>query len=69
MVLGGDTPLAGPLIHSLESSGFIVIVTVADSDAVAELESRYHGYVRALVLDPKEVNNLFILFLLAEIYC
>lgn len=63
-MLGGDTPLAGPLLASLESSGFIVIATVSNADAVAELESRYHGYVRALVLDPKEVRLLCSMFMI-----
>ncbi|EIM89815.1 uncharacterized protein STEHIDRAFT_145043 [Stereum hirsutum FP-91666 SS1] len=54
VVLGGDTPLALPLIQDLEKNGFIVVTSVATPEAADELESRCNGYVRALVLDPVE---------------
>lgn len=59
VVLGGDTPLALPLIQDLEKNGFIVVTSVATPEAADELESRCNGYVRALVLDPVEVTCLF----------
>jgi len=54
VVLGGDTPLALPLILGLEKRGFIVIASVSTPEAVELLERRCQGYVRALVLDPYE---------------
>ncbi|RDX47034.1 hypothetical protein OH76DRAFT_1406420 [Lentinus brumalis] len=54
VVLGGDTPLGLPLILDLEKKGYIVITSVAAPEAVDEIESKAHGYVRALVLDPTE---------------
>ena len=55
MVLGGDNPLALPLILDLENKGYIVIASVSTSEAVESLENNCYGYVRALVLDPEEV--------------
>lgn len=57
VVLGGDTPLALPLIQDLEKKGYIVIASVATPEAADELESRCNGYVRALVLDPTQVTS------------
>lgn len=54
VVLGGDSPLGLPLILDLEKKGYIVITSVATPEAVDEIESKCHGYVRALVLDPAE---------------
>ncbi|KAF9469250.1 hypothetical protein BDZ94DRAFT_1303744 [Collybia nuda] len=54
VVLGGDTPLALPLILGLEKKGYIVIASVSTPEAVSALEQRCEGYVRALVLDPHE---------------
>ncbi|TFY58770.1 hypothetical protein EVG20_g8026 [Dentipellis fragilis] len=54
VLLGGDTPLALPLILDLENKGFIVIASVATPEAADELEQKCSGYVRALVLDPSE---------------
>ncbi|CDO77931.1 hypothetical protein BN946_scf184679.g10 [Trametes cinnabarina] len=54
IVLGGDTPLGLPLILDLEKKGYIVISSVSTPEAVEQIESKSHGYVRALVLDPKE---------------
>ena len=56
MILGGDNPLAYPLIRDLEKKGFIVIASVSTTQAAEELEQNSHGYVRALVLDPTEVS-------------
>lgn len=56
MVLGGDHALALPLILDLENKGYIVIASVSTSEAVESVESKCHGYVRALVLDPEEVR-------------
>jgi hypothetical protein len=55
-VLGGDNPVALPLILALEKKGFIIITSVATPEAVDELERAGKGYVRALVLDPFEVR-------------
>lgn len=57
-MLGGDRPLALPLILDLEKKGYIVIASVATSDAVDDLEHKTHGYVRALVLDPSDVSPI-----------
>ncbi|KAG6844931.1 hypothetical protein H0H87_002415 [Tephrocybe sp. NHM501043] len=56
VVLGGDTPLALPLILDLEAKGYIIIASVSTPDAVSSLEQQSHGYVRALVLDPHEAS-------------
>ena len=56
VVLGGDSPLGAPLIAGLEKEGYIVITSVSDPDAVAEVEAPGNGFVRALVLDPLEVG-------------
>ncbi|KAG6899417.1 hypothetical protein C0993_010454 [Termitomyces sp. T159_Od127] len=56
VVLGGDTPLALPLILDLEAKGFIVIASVSTPEAGSLLEQQSHGYVRALVLDPNEAS-------------
>jgi hypothetical protein len=55
VVLGGDHPLALPLIVDLEKKGYIVIASVSTLEAVETVEHRCNGYVRALVLDPDEV--------------
>lgn len=55
VVLGGDTPLALPLIVELERKGYIVVASVSSPDFGHNLERRCQGYVRALVLDPNEV--------------
>ena len=57
IVLGGDSPLGLPLVLDLEKKGYIVITSVSTPEAVNEVESRCHGYVRALVLDPTEVRT------------
>lgn len=56
VVLGGDNPVALPLILGLEKKGFIVIASVATPEAIDELEHAGKGYVKALVLDPFEVR-------------
>jgi hypothetical protein len=58
VVLGGDHPLALPLILDLEKSGFIVVVSVESADHTETLEGKCTGYVRALVLDPSDVSTL-----------
>lgn len=55
-MLGGDTPLGPPIVAGLEKEGYIVITSVASTNAVTSLESIGNGYVRALVLDPAEVS-------------
>ena len=57
VVLGGDSPLGLPLVLDLEKKGYIVITSVAAPETVDEIESKCHGYVRALVLDPAEVRS------------
>lgn len=53
-MLGGDRPLGLPLIADLEKKGYIVVTSVATSEAVDALEQKSHGYVKALVLDPTD---------------
>ena len=57
MLLGGDHPVALPLILALEKQGFIIVASVATPEAVDELERAGKGYVKALVLDPFEVRD------------
>ena len=56
VVLGGDRPIGLPLIIDLEKKGYIVITSVESSDAVESVESKTHGYVRALVLESTNVR-------------
>ncbi|KAF7295458.1 Protein kinase domain-containing protein [Mycena indigotica] len=58
VVLGGDVPLALPLILDLERKGFIVITSVKTADLGADLERRGKGYVRAIVLDPTDPSTV-----------
>ncbi|KAJ7827489.1 hypothetical protein B0H14DRAFT_2814477 [Mycena olivaceomarginata] len=60
VVLGGDTPLALPLILDLEKKGYIVIASVSNADFGDNLERRTKGYVRALVLDPNEPSTVSV---------
>ncbi|KAJ6525759.1 hypothetical protein B0H19DRAFT_1385952 [Mycena capillaripes] len=60
VVLGGDTPLALPLILDLERKGYIVIASVSSADLGDSLERRCKGYVRALVLDPNEPSTVTV---------
>ncbi|KAG6917936.1 hypothetical protein DXG01_000374 [Tephrocybe rancida] len=60
VVLGGDTPLALPLILDLEAKGYIIIASVSTPEAVQYLEQRTNGYVRALVLDPHEPATITV---------
>lgn len=57
MLLGGDHPLGAALIRDLEDKGYIIITSVATLEAAETIESRTHGYVRALILDPSEVSD------------
>lgn len=45
-----------PLILELERRGYIVITSVESSAAVESIESKTHGYVRALVLESTNVR-------------
>lgn len=56
VVLGGDRPIGLPLILDLEKKGYIVITSVESSAAVESIESKAHGYVRALVLETTNVR-------------
>lgn len=56
-MLGGDTPFGLPLILDLEKKGYIVVTSVATSEAIDALERKCHGYVRALVLNPSQVSS------------
>ncbi|KAE9397356.1 hypothetical protein BT96DRAFT_921555 [Gymnopus androsaceus JB14] len=58
VVLGGDTPFGLPLILDLEKKGYIVITSVATSEAIDALERKCHGYVRALILDPSQPDTV-----------
>ena len=60
VVLGGDSPLGAPLIAGLEKEGYIVITSVSDPDAVAEIEANGNGFVRALVFEPNEVFPSYV---------
>jgi len=60
VVLGGDHPLGLPLIMELEAKGYIVITSVSSPEAVSAIESKSHGFIRALVLDPNEVRHCFV---------
>ena len=44
-----------PLILELEKQGYIVVTSVSSPEAVSNIESKGHGYIRALILDPNEV--------------
>lgn len=46
-----------PLILELEKQGYIVITSVSSPEAVNDIESKGHGYIRALILDPSEVYS------------
>ncbi|KAJ7632910.1 hypothetical protein FB45DRAFT_1003142 [Roridomyces roridus] len=58
VVLGGDSPLALPLILDLERRGYIVIASVSTPDFGHDLERRCQGYVRAIILDPNEPSTV-----------
>ncbi|KAF7311438.1 Protein kinase domain-containing protein [Mycena kentingensis (nom. inval.)] len=58
VVLGGDSPLALPLVLDLEHKGYIVITSVSTAALGADLERRCKGYVRALILDPNEPSTI-----------
>jgi nucleoside-diphosphate-sugar epimerase len=58
VVLGADHPLGLHLVLGLEAQGYIVIASVSSPDAVEALEAKSRGYVRVLVLDPREVKYL-----------
>ena len=56
VILGGDHPLGLPLILEFEKQGYIVITSVSSPEAVSDIESKGHGYIRALILDTNEVG-------------
>ncbi|KIK59453.1 hypothetical protein GYMLUDRAFT_227040 [Collybiopsis luxurians FD-317 M1] len=58
VVLGGDHPLGLPLILDLEKKGYVVITSVATANAANILESKCHGFVRVLVLDPSQPETV-----------
>jgi hypothetical protein len=62
VILGGDHPLALPLIADLEKKGYVVIASVSTLEAIETIEHKCNGYVRALVLDPGEVCVIAIVF-------
>lgn len=39
-----------------EKQGYIVIASVSSPEAISDIESKGHGYIRALILDPNEVR-------------
>jgi hypothetical protein len=59
VILGGDQPLGLPLIMEFEKQGYIVITSVSSPEAVNAIESKGHGFIRALILDPNEVRSPF----------
>lgn len=58
VVLGGDRPIGLPLILDLEKKGYIVITSVESLAAVESVESKTHGYVRALVLESTNPDSV-----------
>lgn len=60
MLLGGDHPLAPPLIAELERKGYIIITSVQTAEHGHDLERRSHGYVRAIELDPSDVSACLV---------
>ena len=62
VILGGDHPLALPLIADLEKKGYIEIASVSTLEAIETIEHKCNGYVRALVLDPGEVCVIATVF-------
>ncbi|KAF8447844.1 hypothetical protein L210DRAFT_3619274 [Boletus edulis BED1] len=58
VILGGDHPLGLPLIMEFEKQGYIVITSVSSPETVSDIESKGHGYVRALILDPSEPGTI-----------
>lgn len=50
-----------PLILELERRGYIVITSVESSAAVESIESKTHGYVRALVLESTNVRPYLLI--------
>ncbi|KDQ18060.1 hypothetical protein BOTBODRAFT_52866 [Botryobasidium botryosum FD-172 SS1] len=61
VILGADaTPYGPAVVKSLEEQGHIVIASVSSPDAVYEIEKAGKGWVRALVLDPTEVDSTSI---------
>ncbi|KAF8512265.1 hypothetical protein JB92DRAFT_2929424 [Gautieria morchelliformis] len=58
VVLGADHPFGLPLVLGLEATGYIVIASVSNPDAVDTLEAKSKGYIRVLVLDPREPQTV-----------
>ncbi|KAF8590061.1 hypothetical protein K439DRAFT_1628271 [Ramaria rubella] len=58
VVLGADHPVGSHLVLGLEAQGYIVIASVATPEAVEALEIKSKGYVRVLVLDPREPHTV-----------
>lgn len=58
VVLGGDRPTGLHLILDLEKKGYIVITSVESPTVVESIESKTHGYVRALILESGNPDSV-----------
>ena len=45
---------------ALEATGYIVVTSVSSPESVSAIESKSHGFIRALVLDPNEVRQSLV---------
>lgn len=63
LVLGADTVAGREIALDLEKRGWVVIATVSDPDEVDRLEREGRGWIKVLVLDPREVRRFFLSFL------
>ncbi|MBZ6370383.1 MAG: DUF1776 domain-containing protein [Microbacterium hominis] len=61
VVLGAESPHGREIALDLERRGFVVVATVADPADVDSLERTSRGWLKVLVLDPKEVSISILL--------
>lgn len=59
VVLGAESPHGREIALDLERRGFVVVATVANPADVDSLERTSRGWLKVLVLDPKEVSCSF----------
>ncbi|GAA5960592.1 hypothetical protein JCM8115_003237, partial [Rhodotorula mucilaginosa] len=58
VVLGAESPHGREIALDLERRGFVVVATVADPADVDSLERTSRGWLKVLVLDPKESSSV-----------
>ncbi|GAA5851394.1 hypothetical protein JCM3766R1_000622 [Sporobolomyces carnicolor] len=58
LVLGADTVAGREIALDLEKRGWVVIATVSDPDEVDRLEREGRGWIKVLVLDPRESSSV-----------